>query len=117
MRDNSPNQKELPLLSNLEAILSWIFGIVILVTLVLSVNFSFRSRRHSDPTIRGLMAARMNVCLGLMLIALALLQMFIYSGSTLRVIVGAVFLVLGIFNLFAGLRNHSFFTKRRSSAR
>lgn len=104
-------------MSNLEAILSWIFGIAILATLVLSVNFSFRSRRSADPTQRGLLAARMNICLGLMLIALALLQMFIYSGSTLRVFVGSVFLVLGIFNLFAGLRNHAFFMKRRSSAR
>lgn len=104
-------------MSNLEATLSWIFGIAILATLILSVGFSFRSRRSADPVLRGLLAARMNICLGLMLILLALLQMFIYSGSTLRVIVGSVFLVLGIFNLFAGLRNHAFFTKRRSSAR
>ncbi|CAI6044692.1 YtpI family protein [Cohnella sp. JJ-181] len=104
-------------MSNLETVLSWIFGVAILASLILSVGFSIRSRRSADPTQRGLLAARMNICLGVMLIALALLQMFIYSGSTLRVIVGSAFLVLGIFNLFAGLRNHAFFTKRQSSAR
>jgi len=84
---------------------------------VLSVVFSYRSRRSRDPNERGLYGARMNICIGLTLIFLALIQMVLFSGSTLRVIVGAVFLVLGLFNLFAGLRNHAFFTKRRSSAR
>jgi len=49
----------------------------------------------------------MNIAMGVMLILLALIQMLLFAGSTLRVIVGAVFLLLGLFNLFAGLRNHS----------
>lgn len=97
--------------------LQWIFGLFVAVTAVLSLVFSYRSRRASDPILRGLNASRMNISIGLMLIFLALIQMVLFSGSTLRVIVGAVFLLMGLFNLFAGLRNHSYFTKHRSSAR
>ncbi|WP_376775476.1 YtpI family protein [Cohnella nanjingensis] len=103
-------------MSTLEATAQWVLFLAILASLILSVVFSYRSRRNADQTLRGLYGARMNICMGLMLIFLAILQMFIYSGSTLRVIVGALFLVLGIFNLFAGLRNHSHFKRRRSSA-
>ncbi|MBB6732613.1 YtpI family protein [Cohnella zeiphila] len=97
--------------------LQWTFGAIVLVTVVLSVVFSYRSRRSRDPILRGLYGARMNICIGLTLIFLALIQMVLFSGSTLRVIVGSMFLVLGLFNLFAGIRNHSYFTKHRSSAR
>ncbi|WP_370639113.1 YtpI family protein [Cohnella sp. REN36] len=103
-------------MSTLEATLEWVLFLAILVSLSLSVLFSYRSRRHADQTMRGLYGARMNICIGLMLVLLAILQMFLYSGSTLRVIVGAMFLVLGIFNLFAGIRNHAYFKRRRSSA-
>lgn len=97
--------------------LQWIFGAIVALTAVLSLVFSFRSRRSADPLIRGLNTSRMNICIGLMLIFLALIQMVLFSGSTLRVIVGAVFLLMGLFNLFAGLRNHAHFIKHRSSAR
>lgn len=97
--------------------LQWIFGAIVAVTAVLSLFFSFRSRRSADPIDRGLNASRMNISIGLMLIFLALIQMVLFSGSTLRVVVGAVFLLLGLFNLFAGMRNHALFTKHRSSAR
>lgn len=97
--------------------LQWIFGLVVVVTSVLAVLFSFRSRRSRDPILRGLYGARMNMSIGTTLIFLALIQMVLFSGSTLRVIVGALFMVMGLFNLFAGMRNHSHFTKHRSSAR
>ncbi|WP_027094006.1 YtpI family protein [Cohnella thermotolerans] len=97
--------------------LQWIFGLIVVATSVLSVYFSYRSRRSADPVLRGLYGARMNMCIGVTLIFLALIQMVLFSGSTLRVIVGSLFMLLGLFNLFAGMRNHSHFTKRRSSAR
>ncbi|THF73310.1 YtpI family protein [Cohnella fermenti] len=101
----------------MESALQWVLGVLVIVSSVLSVFFSYRSRRSSDTILRGLYGARMNICLGLTLILLALIQMLLFSGSTLRVIIGAIFLVLGLFNLFAGMRNHSYFTKHRSSAR
>ncbi|RXZ84665.1 hypothetical protein EBB07_01200 [Paenibacillaceae bacterium] len=80
-----------------------------IASLALSVVFSLRSRRSKIPRTRGLNTARMNICMGIMLVLMALIQMVSFSGSTIRVIVGSLFLVLGLFNLFAGLRNHSTF--------
>ncbi|WP_274652254.1 YtpI family protein [Paenibacillus humicola] len=87
--------------------LHWVLLILICLLSVGSVYFSFKSRRLSDARLRGLNAARMNICMGFMLVLIALFFMLAYSGSTLKVIVGALFIVLGLFNLFAGLRNHS----------
>lgn len=92
--------------------LQWIFGVAIIAALVLSVFYSIRSRRQNDARLRGLYAARLNICMGLMLMSIALFQFSFFSGSSIRVVVGALFLLLGLFNLFAGIRNHSFFTRQ-----
>ncbi len=94
--------------------IQWALLLLICLTSALSVIYSFRSRRQAEPVLRGLYAARMNVCMGLMLIFIASIQMFLYTGSTVRVIVGAVLLVIGLFNLFAGLRNHGHFQRLAS---
>lgn len=91
----------------------WALGALIVLTSVLSVVFSIRSRRSADGKQRGLNAARMNVCMGLMLILIAVIQMFMFSGSTVRVVVGALFFLIGLFNLFAGIRNHAAFSRMR----
>jgi len=88
-------------------ILQWILSIGVFATLAATVYYSLRYRRSEDRKTRGMLSARMNIAMGVMLILLALIQMLLFAGSTLRVIVGAVFLLLGLFNLFAGLRNHS----------
>jgi hypothetical protein len=87
--------------------LQWILIAGIVVTSVISVFYSFKSRRSSDPRMRALNAARMNISMGVMLLFISLIQMFMYSGSTLRVIIGSIFMLLGLFNIFAGLRNRS----------
>ncbi|EFM10240.1 conserved hypothetical protein [Paenibacillus curdlanolyticus YK9] len=88
-------------------VLQWILFAGIILTSVLSVINSFKSRRAQAIAERGLYAARTNIYMGIMLMLIALIQMLMFSGSTLRVIIGAVFLVIGLFNLFAGLRNRS----------
>ena len=98
-------------------VLQWTFSLLVVVLSALAVYNSYRSRRNADPVLRGLYGARTNVFIGLTLIVLALIQMLLFTGSTLRVIVGSVFMLMGLFNLFAGIRNHSYFTKLRSSAR
>lgn len=92
-------------------IILWTLGVLIVLFSFLTVFFSFRARRSPDGRLRGLYAARMNISMGIMLILIAMIQMFMFSGSTLRVIVGAVFMLLGLFNLFAGLRNHAHFSR------
>lgn len=90
-------------------ILFWALIVTIAASSVMSVVFSFKSRRSADLKSRGVYAARTNICMGITLILLAFVQMLMFSGSTLRLIVGAVFLLLGLFNLFAGMRNHSIY--------
>lgn len=88
-----------------------VLAVLIALACTASVLYSVRYRRTPDGRLRGLYNARMNISMGLMLILMAIIQMFLFSGSTVRVIVGALFLLLGIFNLFAGLRNHAHFSK------
>jgi uncharacterized membrane protein HdeD (DUF308 family) len=92
-------------------ILQWVFGTFIIVTSVLSALYSFRARRATDRRLRGLYSSRMNMSMGFMLIFISLIQMFLFSGSTLRVVIGALFLIIGLFNLFAGMRNHSHYMR------
>ncbi|WP_068619920.1 MULTISPECIES: YtpI family protein [Paenibacillus] len=93
--------------------IEYVLYAILIIACVGSVYFSLRSRRSTDPAARGLYAAKMNVSMGVMLIVLAIIQMFMFSGSTIRVIIGALFMVLGAFNIFAGLRNIGFYSRRQ----
>src|SRR5690606_5821776 len=88
---------------------------VVAVCAILSVYFSFRYRRSIDAGLRGLQQARMNISMGIMLIAIALIQIFLFEANWLRSIIGAIFLLMGLFNLFAGIRNRKFFMRSRDS--
>ncbi|MDR0266855.1 YtpI family protein [Paenibacillus sp.] len=77
--------------------------------------YSSRSRRAKDARERGLYGAVTNIFMGIMLVMLALIFMFIFSGSTVAVIIEAVFLVLGAFNIFAGIRNRSYYSRMKSN--
>lgn len=85
----------------------------LMIACLSSLFFSFKSRRSLEPVTRALAGAKMNISMGLMLIILAFIQMFMFSGSTLRVIIGAVFMVLGAFNIFAGIRNHGMYSRQK----
>lgn len=71
-----------------------------------SVYFSIRSR-GAEQTSRGLLTANMNISMGVMLICLASIQLFFFFDSWVRIAIGTVFMLLGLFNLFAGIRNKS----------
>jgi len=94
-------------------VLQWLLMAGIAVTLILSLVFSFKSRRSADPRLRGLNAARMNIFMGLMLLLVATVQIALYRASTLQVIVGTLFALLGLFNLFAGIRNRTHYASLR----
>ena len=100
-------------MSNATDVLEWLIMAIITVTLIMTVFYSYRSRRSTDGRLRGLYAARMNIVMGIMLLFIAIIQMFLFPGSTLRVIIGAIFMLLGLFNLFAGIRNHGYFTRMK----
>lgn len=84
---------------------------IVVATCALSVFYSVRHRRAASPKKKGVYAARMNISMGTMMLAIALIQIALFEPSTVRVIVGVVFLLVGLFNLFAGVRNHSVFSR------
>lgn len=94
-------------------VLMYILYAGLILSSIMSVVYSFKSRRSTDPVVRGSSSAKMNIWMGFMLIILSITQMFIFSGSTLRVIIGAVFMVLGAFNIFAGIRNNSYYSRQQ----
>lgn len=85
----------------------------IVIMLIVSAYYSIRYRRQRDPLLRGLYAARMNIGMGVMLIAIAITQLFFFTDSVIRRTFGIVCFLLGLFNLFAGLRNHKQFQSAR----
>ncbi|WP_028548095.1 YtpI family protein [Paenibacillus sp. UNC451MF] len=89
-----------------------ILPVLIVITLIISVFYSFRSRRSQDPKLRGIYASRMNIAMGLMLIVIAISQLFFFTDSNTRRVFGIICFLLGMFNLFAGLRNHSHFSRQ-----
>mgnify|MGYP001275815637 FL=1 len=92
--------------------LPWIqtgLSALIVVMLALSVYYSIRHRRQREPRLRGLFAARMNISMGIMLIAISVSQLFFFTDTALRRAFGTVCLLLGLFNLYAGIRNHRVF--------
>lgn len=99
---------------NTDQLLQWLFAPGIIITLILSVIFSFRSRRSADARTRGIFSARMNISMGVMLLFISLVQLFLSGESTLRIVIGAVFMVIGVFNLFAGLRNLAAYSRAKS---
>jgi hypothetical protein len=97
-------------------LLTWIqifLFVSIVILLGLSVYHSVLSRRQKDPKKRGIYAARMNIYMGAMLIMIAITQLFFFSESVFRRTFGIVCILLGFFNLFAGIRNHGYFQRMK----
>ncbi|WP_243735243.1 YtpI family protein [Paenibacillus turpanensis] len=90
--------------------LEWISRILVIVIAVfsaLSIYYSVMSRRAADMTRKAQLSSKMNICMGSMLIAVSAVQLVLFEESKVRSVVGIVFLLLGLFNLFAGIRNLS----------
>lgn len=81
------------------------FGAVLSAALWL--YFSISSRRSTDAKKRNIYSARVNIAMGTLLICIACVQLFLFSDTWIRLVVGGLFLLLGLFNLYAGLRNHA----------
>jgi hypothetical protein len=94
-------------------IIQIVFSALILITLVASVFYSFKYRRQTDPTLRGLFAARMNIYMGIMLVLIAVSQLFFFNDSSVRRIFGTICLLLGLFNLFSGIRSHGAYQRQK----
>ncbi|WP_284646852.1 YtpI family protein [Paenibacillus silviterrae] len=88
-----------------------VLSTLILVTLIFTVYYSLRYRREQDPKLRGIYSSRMNIAMGLMLVIIAVSQLFFFTDSVTLRIFGVVCFILGAFNFFVGIRNHSLFNR------
>ena len=95
---------------------SYSINFLALISMGFSLYYSFKSRRTKDAHLRGLLGAKMNISMGIMLTLLSIILLFVFvganEGSTIRVIIGSLFLLIGLFNIFAGLRNRKIFSNR-----
>jgi glucose uptake protein GlcU len=92
---------------------SFFLTTVIILSLLSTVFYSYRSRTHSDALKRRVLTAKMNISMGFMLVAMAMLQIFLFEANTMRTILGIIFLLLGLFNFFSGVRNHMHYSSRK----
>ncbi|AIQ17153.1 hypothetical protein H70357_11155 [Paenibacillus sp. FSL H7-0357] len=95
-------------------LIKYVLFVLLVICMIGAAVYSLSSRRAPDPMEKGRKRAIMNVLLGAMLVTLSLMSMFLFRGSTVNVIVEAVFLVIGAFNIFSGLRSHGYYSRNRN---
>ncbi|WP_134686331.1 YtpI family protein [Brevibacillus migulae] len=84
----------------------------VLASLVGSVYFSISARRRElHPLAARMTLGKMNMSLGILLLLFGINQYTFEPLTTVRVIVGLLFLLVGLFNFIQGTRN--FLTNRR----
>lgn len=93
--------------------LQYIMYFLAVSTAGMSVFYIIKSKRRTlDKTERGLYDARKNMAMGAMLLCFGSIQLFLHTfDSWFRVGVGFVFLLVGFFNLFAGIRSHAYYSR------
>lgn len=85
--------------------------VLMIIQLGLTAYFSLRARRHRDPLKRGLNFARMNIMIGVLFLTLSLAQLFTAPFRNLFVAFAILVLLIGLYNLFVGIRNHITFSQ------
>ncbi len=91
--------------------MSWIVFVLLLVELACTVFFSITARRQQDPVKRGVYFARMNIMIGVLFLTLSTAQLFLSPYSSWRVAFAILVLLIGLYNLFVGIRNHGMYTR------
>jgi formate-dependent nitrite reductase membrane component NrfD len=95
------------------SVFSFLLTAVIIISLIFSVFYSYRYRTQTHPIKKGVFAAKMNIAMGFMLVSMAILQIFLFDANTIRTLLGIVFLLMGLFNFFSGVRNHMFYRAQK----
>ncbi|WP_418041201.1 YtpI family protein [Paenibacillus xylanilyticus] len=94
-------------------VLKYVLIAIFALAMVCSALNSIRSYRAANAADAGLYRSWTNIWMGGMLIVLSIILMFVFTGSSLSIVVEALFLIIGAYNLFAGLRNRSYFARLR----
>lgn len=93
--------------------IKYLLFILLVIFVIGAAVYSVSSRRATDPLHKRLKRSVMNIMLGAMLITLSLMSMFLFRGSTINIIVESIFLVIGVFNIFSGIRSYSYYNRNQ----
>lgn len=84
---------------------------LVLAATCVTVYHSYQTRRAPGRKAKGLSSSRTNISMGVMLILAAVALLFMFSDSGTRRTVASVFAIIGVFNLYAGLRNYGTYSR------
>lgn len=91
------------------------FIAVIVITAIQTFSNSLLARR-SHGVLEKQYRAKMNMYMGIMFIAIAVMQLISLHGSWFRLALLLVILALGFINLFYGWRNWRYYANKEDSA-
>lgn len=92
--------------------MSFILMFIVVFSASFSVFYSFKTRsyrKEGNFDVMKFYNAKANMSMGLMLTAMGFIQLFTFGGTDItgwRMFIGAVFLALGLFNIYMGIRNY-----------
>lgn len=96
----------------MQLIFQYLLYIAAFFAFVFAILYMMKARRADQQRSRGLYTARMNMSLGVLLVTAGSIQLFLFEETTtVRWIVGSIFVALGLINLYGGYRNHALFKK------
>lgn len=81
-----------------------------ITSLFLTIIFGIQYRMIKQPLARKIGQAIMNMFMGTTLVLFAINQ-FLFDLSTTRMVIAILLFVLGLFNLFMGVKNYRFYKK------
>lgn len=84
---------------------------ILVIEMAIVVYYSFRARRQRDGIKRGIYFARMNIMIGVLFLTLAFTQLFFSPYNFLLIAFAIGVLLIGLYNLYVGIRNHGMFTR------
>lgn len=97
--------------------MSLILMFVVVISASFSVFYSFKTRsyrKEGNFDVMKFYNAKANVSMGLMLSSMGFIQLFTFGADLTgwRMFIGIVFLALGVFNLYMGVRNYRVFAPK-----
>jgi uncharacterized membrane protein len=98
--------------------MSLVLMFIVVISASFSVFYSFKTRsyrKEGNFDVMKFYNSKANISMGLMLSSMGFIQLFTFGGTDItawRMFIGAVFLALGLFNLYMGIRNYRVFAPK-----
>ncbi|PWA11125.1 hypothetical protein DCC39_09810 [Pueribacillus theae] len=84
-------------------------AILIVISIMFYFFYKVKSFRTKAPAEKSWINTKANIAIGNFLLFFGLNQIFIYYNSTITIIVGSVFILLGLANIILGYRAYRYY--------